>query len=99
MNPATTIEPAAEADDDRMIRRREVERMTGLSRAAIYNQMRIGTFPEARRIGAGPYGAVAWSLREVRTWMETRERTGLAPHRKAARDRAAASTTAPEAAA
>ena len=30
------------ADDDRLLRRSEVERMTGLSRSAIYSKMRKG---------------------------------------------------------
>ena len=35
----------------RILRRREVERLTLLSRASIYHQMRMGTFPRPLKLG------------------------------------------------
>ena len=53
--------------EDRFLRRREVERLTGLSCAAIYRRMREGIFPESVKIGRGQ---VRWKLSDVRKWME-----------------------------
>lgn len=47
---------------DRLLRRAEVEYKTGLSRSAIYEQMRKGTFPEPVRLG---HNSVAWLCSEV----------------------------------
>ena len=56
---------------DRLLRRREVEAVTGMSCSRLYAAMREGHFPRPRRIGAGPNGAVAWPLSEVQKWMAT----------------------------
>ena len=56
---------------DRLLRRRQVEAMTGMSCSRLYAAMREGHFPRPRRIGAGPNGAVAWPLSEVQKWMAT----------------------------
>jgi prophage regulatory protein len=50
---------------DRLLRRKEVERLTGLSRPTIYRQMAAGTFPRPRRIGVQ---AVAWFASEIDQW-------------------------------
>ena len=54
---------------DRLLRRPEVEHMTGMSTARLYSAMREGRFPRPRRIGKGPHGAVGWPLSEVQDWM------------------------------
>ena len=64
------IERPEETAPDRLIRRPELQRMTGLSCSSIYRLMTRGDFPRPRRIGSGPTGAVAWRLRDVRQWME-----------------------------
>lgn len=53
----------------RLLRRREVERETGLSRSSIYRMMDEGTFPRPRRIGAQ---AVAWCSSAIDKWKAER---------------------------
>lgn len=60
-------------DDDRYIRRPEVEALTGLSRASIYRMMAEGAFVRPYRIGKQ---AVRWRYSEVRTWLAQRPQTG-----------------------
>lgn len=55
---------------DRLLRRPEVEAITGLSCSTIYRLMDGGGFPRPRKIGAGPTGAVAWRLRDIERWIE-----------------------------
>ena len=55
---------------DRLIRRPEVEAMTGLSRSAIYAFMDRGDFPRPRRIDRQ---AVAWRESEIDAWIMSRE--------------------------
>ncbi|MDE8651828.1 helix-turn-helix transcriptional regulator [Novosphingobium album (ex Liu et al. 2023)] len=59
---------------DRFMRRKEVERETGLSRPTIYRQMAAGNFPRPRRIGVQ---AVAWVASEIEEWK--RQRPLVAP--------------------
>jgi prophage regulatory protein len=54
---------------DRLIRRREVEHLTGKSRSGIYADMALGTFPLAIKIGDK---AVAWSQLEILAWAASR---------------------------
>jgi len=56
-------------DSERILRRREVELQTGLSRSTIYVMMAAGTFPKAAKLGKR---AVGWPASEVRAWMQTR---------------------------
>jgi prophage regulatory protein len=55
--------------ETRLIRRPEVERLTGLKRSAIYANMKSGSFPAAVRIGPR---AVAWPLSSILNWIESR---------------------------
>ena len=52
-------------------RRREVERLTRLSKASIYRKMRAGTFPLPPKLGEG---AVAWRAGEIHDWIASRPR-------------------------
>lgn len=52
-----------------ILRREEVERRTGFKRAHIYNLMKIGKFPRARRIGLR---AVGWDSQEIEQWISAR---------------------------
>ena len=54
---------------DRMLRRKEVEEVTGRSRSAIYEGMATGTFPKPVKIGAR---AVAWPESVIRQWIAER---------------------------
>ena len=54
----------------RLLRRPEVEKLTGLSRSSIYALMDRGEFPRPRRIGQR---AVAWDAATLERWLATRE--------------------------
>ena len=53
----------------RLLRRPEVEKLTGLSRSSIYAMMERGEFPRPRRIGQR---AVAWDEAALERWLATR---------------------------
>ena len=55
---------------ERILRRREVEALTGLSRSTIYAQMAEGTFPKPVRLGKR---AVGWTDSTIEEWVESRE--------------------------
>ena len=61
----------------RILRRPEVERLTLLSKASIYRQMQMGTFPMPLKLGQR---AVAWRANEIHEWIASRARaTGDVP--------------------
>ena len=61
----------------RILRRREVERLTLLSKASIYRQMQMGTFPMPLKLGQR---AVAWRADEIHAWIASLPRaTGDVP--------------------
>lgn len=53
--------------NDRLIRRREVEIITSLSKSSIYNYIKSGLFTRPIRLGRG---CVRWRLSDVSKWME-----------------------------
>ena len=53
----------------RLLRRPEVENLTGLSRACIYEKMDAGDFPHPVKIGVR---AVAWVESEIGDWQRQR---------------------------
>jgi len=61
-----------------LIRLREVMHKSGLSRTAIYDAMRAGTFPQSVPIGARTIG---WIEDEVDAWIEGRITAGRQPNR------------------
>ena len=54
---------------EQFLRRDEVQKLTGLSRSAIYAGMRAGTFPSIIRIGKC---AVAWRASDIEAWQAAR---------------------------
>ena len=58
---------------DRLLRRRQVEEITGLSRSSIYRLMEEGEFP--RPVKVGPK-AVRWRLSDILRWLESRPVAG-----------------------
>ena len=56
---------------DAMLRRTEVQEMTGLSCAGIYKCMRAGKFPEPIKVTDR---AVRWPRSEVEAWLADRPR-------------------------
>lgn len=58
---------------DRMLRRKEVEAITGRGRSAIYDGIAAGTFPKPVKIGVR---AVAWPESVIRQWIAERMEGG-----------------------
>ena len=63
-----------------ILRRRQVEARTGLSRSTIYQRIAEGTFPRQVRLGAR---CVGWIASDVENWLaarvaESRAETGAA---------------------
>ena len=54
---------------DRLLRRRQVEEITGMSRSSIYKMMQNGEFPRPVKIGPT---AVRWRASDIRAWVESR---------------------------
>jgi len=54
---------------DRILRRREVQRTTGLSRSSLYRLIAAGSFPSPIQLSAN---AVGWLETEVSAWIEAR---------------------------
>jgi prophage regulatory protein len=50
---------------DFLLRRKEVERIAGLSRASIYRLIKIGKFPRPVSLGTG---AVRWRNSDISAW-------------------------------
>lgn len=62
-----------------ILRRRQVEARTGLSRSTIYELMKQGTFPESVSLGEK---AVGWVESEIDTWLidlvqKSRHKSGI----------------------
>lgn len=62
------------ANTDRILRRTEVEALTGLSRSTIYDWMKKGTFPKPVALGARMVG---WRTSSIAEWLMTRETKGV----------------------
>ena len=54
---------------DRLLRRRQVEEITGLSRSSIYRLMQDGEFPRPVKVGPA---AVRWRTSDITVWLESR---------------------------
>ncbi|WP_420326560.1 helix-turn-helix transcriptional regulator [Mameliella sp.] len=54
----------------RLLRRREVENRTGLSRSTLYDWMKRGEFPRPVKLGAR---IVAWRETDIVAWLESRK--------------------------
>ena len=52
-----------------LLRRTDVERITGLSRSALYQKVKDGEFPRQVKISDN---AVGWVAAEVNAWVEAR---------------------------
>ena len=57
------------AMNDRLLRRREVEEITGLARSSLYRYMQEGDFPRPVRVGPA---AVRWRESDIVRWLESR---------------------------
>ena len=54
---------------DRLLRRRQVEEITGMARSSIYRLMQDGDFPPPVRVGPA---AVRWRESDITGWLESR---------------------------
>ena len=61
--------------NDKYLRRREVEKVTGLSRSTIYRRIEQGTFPRPFDLGGN---AVRWRETDLVAWKSAHRPTGLA---------------------
>jgi prophage regulatory protein len=61
----------ANANQERLsiLRRKQVEKRTGLSRSTIYLRIQNGTFPRPIKLGAR---AVGWLENEIEAWLTAR---------------------------
>lgn len=57
----------------RILRRQDVERITGLSRSSIYKAMSAGDFPAPIRLSKR---AVGWRQSDVEDWIGSRKAAG-----------------------
>ena len=62
-----------------VLRRRQVEAMTGLSRSAIYGKLNgkspstfDASFPQPIRLSDKPKGSVGWLSEEIQRWIQSR---------------------------
>ena len=55
----------------RILRRDEVETLTGLSRATLYAMLKSGEFPKPLRLGRR---AVGWRASDIEDWLAAPER-------------------------
>ena len=62
---------------DTLIRRPEVQRRTGYSKASIYRLVHAGDFPAPVRLGVR---AVAWRTEDIDAWIASRRAVGYGPH-------------------
>ncbi|EGH71487.1 MULTISPECIES: AlpA family transcriptional regulator [Pseudomonas] len=69
MQTQTDVTASPARTDRYIMRRDEVEKRTGFKRAHIYNLMKEGKFPLARRIGMR---AVGWDSAEIDRWIAER---------------------------
>ena len=76
---STPAEPTGPTTLPKMLKRPQVEEMTGLGKTAIYDLMALGIFPRPIRISAH---AVRWFLHEVLEYIRSRPRTSSRRDRK-----------------
>lgn len=54
---------------DKLLKRKEVEKMTGLSRATIYRRMNESRFPRPMKSGFSHNSPVRWKTSDVEKWI------------------------------
>ena len=52
-------------ESDRLMKLDEVRQVAGLGKTVIYGRMRVGTFPQACKVGR----STRWSEREIQAWV------------------------------
>ena len=54
---------------NKLLRRRQVEEITGIGRSSIYRLMKSGEFPQRVKVGRN---AVRWRESDITAWVESR---------------------------
>lgn len=67
IHPTTSTPTASPLTANRLLRRPEVQELTGLCTSAIYSGMRRGTFPRPVQIGPR---AVGWRSKDIAAFLE-----------------------------
>ena len=62
---------------DRLLSRKQVMEIVGLSYPTIWDMMRKGQFPRSVQVGRGPVPRVAWRESEIMAWMYALPRSRL----------------------
>lgn len=62
--------PSNTTQNERILRRHEVEARTGLPRSSLYRLIAAGEFPRQRRLSESTVG---WLESEISTWISSRE--------------------------
>ena len=62
--------------EPRILRTRDVLRITGISRSTLWRRIRDGSFPAGFRLGGRGSRCVGWREGDVLAWLESRERVG-----------------------
>ena len=57
---------------DQILKRREVEMITGLSRSELYRRLKTGEFPAQVRLGPK---SVGWRMSAIQTWIKSLQQT------------------------
>ena len=65
-----TLPIPSESPSNRIIRAKEVQSITGLSRTTIWRFENTGEFPKRVNLGGN---SVGWKLNEVKQWVESRQ--------------------------
>jgi prophage regulatory protein len=68
-NVNSTFASKDEGLSDRILRIRDVEKITGLSNTTIWRERQRGTFPEPVKISAGRLG---WRASDLSAWLDAR---------------------------
>ena len=66
----STVHIKTSDEDQTLLRRPEVEKLTGKCRSSLYSDIQKGLFPAPVKIGAR---AVAWRRKHVLDWIATRK--------------------------
>ncbi len=57
-----------QTQSDFLLRRKEVEKLSGLSRASLYRHIQSGKFPAPVAIGTG---SVRWKNSDIQAWLQS----------------------------
>lgn len=62
--------------EQKILRLKKVQEVTGCSKSFIYRHMQLGNFPGRVRLADDSSRAVGWYQSDIEEWMNSRERIG-----------------------